>query len=198
MLTTAWGPVGTRGGCGAGWGPGACPDGNAIHWGLRGANSSHPNQDKHQALSSTPPHPLSLQDPGPQAPQPGQAPGPLIHSTPPLVPTGPWAASTSMDRIPRFGRQHSLEENISLLDWMVHPCKHYNRNRKKKILVEPGNIWTSKIGVNHLTKQPASHRLQPPVNIEASASLTTLRRRSRRPRRAANLIICQGPENPWI
>ncbi|HLQ29054.1 MAG TPA: hypothetical protein VK140_07455 [Ktedonobacteraceae bacterium] len=41
------------------------------------------------------------------APQPGQAPGPLIHSTPPLVPTGPWAASTSMDRIPRFGRQHS-------------------------------------------------------------------------------------------
>ena len=42
------------------------------------------------------------------APQPGQAPGPLIHSTPPLVPTGPWAASASMDRIPRFGRQHSL------------------------------------------------------------------------------------------
>src|SRR6266851_8631644 len=28
------------------------------------------------------------------APQPGQAQGPLIHSTPPLVPTGPWAAST--------------------------------------------------------------------------------------------------------
>src|SRR5229473_812700 len=27
------------------------------------------------------------------APQPGQAPGPLIHPTPPLVPTGPWAAS---------------------------------------------------------------------------------------------------------
>ena len=24
-----------------------------------------------------------------------------------------------------------IEENISLLDWMVHPCKHYNRNRKK-------------------------------------------------------------------
>src|SRR6266853_5935463 len=114
MLTTEWGPVGTRGGCGAGWGPRACPGGNAIQWGLRGA------------------------------PQRGQAPGPLIHSTPPLVPTGPWAASTSMDRIPRFGRQHSLEENISLLDWMVHPCKHYNRNRKKKILVEPGNIWTSK------------------------------------------------------
>src|SRR5713101_2252199 len=132
------------------------------------------------------------------APQRGQAPGPLIHSTPPLVPTGPWAASTSMDRIPRFGRQHSLEENISLLDWMVHPCKHYNRNRKKKILVEPGNIWTSKIGVNHLTKQPASHRLQSPVNIEASASLTTLRSRSRRPRRAANLIICQASESPWI
>src|SRR5229473_593066 len=66
MLTTEWGPVGTRGGCGAGWGPGACPGGNAIHWGLRGANRSHPNQDKHQAPSSTPPRPLSLQDPGPQ------------------------------------------------------------------------------------------------------------------------------------
>jgi len=78
ILTTAWGPVETRGGCGAGWGPCACPGGNAIHWGLRGA------------------------------PQRGQAQGPLIHSTPPLVPTGPWAASTSMDRIPRFGRQHSL------------------------------------------------------------------------------------------
>ena len=60
-------------------GPGACPGGNAIPWGLRGA------------------------------PQPGQAPGPLIHSTPPLVPTGPWAATTSMDMIPRFGRQHSSE-----------------------------------------------------------------------------------------
>src|SRR5258708_21949165 len=35
-------------------------------------------------------------------------PGPLIHSTPPLVPTGPCAASTSMARIPRFGRQHSV------------------------------------------------------------------------------------------
>ncbi len=36
-------------------------------WGLRGAHRSHPNQDKHQAPSSTPPRPLSLQDPGPQA-----------------------------------------------------------------------------------------------------------------------------------
>src|SRR6266849_678761 len=82
MLTTAWGPVGTRGGCGAGWGPRACPGGNAIQWGLRGA------------------------------PQRGQAPGPLIHSTPPLVPTGPWAASTSMDRITPFGRQHSLGARV--------------------------------------------------------------------------------------
>src|SRR5713226_6810851 len=24
MLTTEWGPVGTKGGCGAGWGPSAC------------------------------------------------------------------------------------------------------------------------------------------------------------------------------
>src|SRR5216683_2809603 len=42
------------------------------------------------------------------APQRGQAQGPLIHSTPPLVPTGLWDASISMDMIPRFGRQHSL------------------------------------------------------------------------------------------
>src|SRR5258708_10263212 len=41
------------------------------------------------------------------APHPGQAQGPLIHTTPPLVPTGPWDASISMDRITRFGRQHS-------------------------------------------------------------------------------------------
>src|SRR5260370_8719739 len=66
MVTTAWGNVGTRGGWGAGWGPCACPGGNAIQWGLRGANRSHPNQDKHKAPSSTPPRPLSLQDPGPQ------------------------------------------------------------------------------------------------------------------------------------
>src|SRR5713101_8233042 len=79
MLTTEWGPVGTRGGCGAGWGPGACPGGNALQWGLRGANKSPPNEDKHKAPSSTPP----------------------------FVPTGPWAASTSMDRITRFGRQNS-------------------------------------------------------------------------------------------
>src|SRR5260370_29975721 len=49
MLTTEGGNVGTRGGCGGGRGPGACPGGNAIQWGLRGANRSHPNQDKHQA-----------------------------------------------------------------------------------------------------------------------------------------------------
>src|SRR5260221_2767338 len=81
MLTTEWGPVGTRGGCGDGWGPGACPDGNAIHWRLRGANRSHPNEDKLKAPSSTPPLPLSVQDPAPQAPQ--------------------WIG------LPRFGRQHS-------------------------------------------------------------------------------------------
>src|SRR5712692_7390515 len=33
------------------------------------SKQSHPNQDKHQASSSTPPRPLSLPDPGPQAPQ---------------------------------------------------------------------------------------------------------------------------------
>jgi len=37
---------------------------NASQWGLRGAKRSHPNEDKHKAPSSTPPRPLSLQDPG--------------------------------------------------------------------------------------------------------------------------------------
>src|SRR5215470_10203429 len=97
MLTTEWGNVrypsckGQGADVGQGKkdtrylykGPGACPGGNAIHWGLRGANRLHPNEDKHQAL---------------------------IHTTPPLVPTEPWAASTSMDMITRFGRQHSLGE----------------------------------------------------------------------------------------
>src|SRR6266851_10355279 len=49
--------------------PCACPGGNALQWGLCGAQRSHPNQDKHKAPSSTLPRPLSLQDPGPQAPQ---------------------------------------------------------------------------------------------------------------------------------
>src|SRR5260370_24346843 len=40
-----------------------------LSWWLRGANRSHPNQDKYKAPSSTPPRPLSLQDPGPQASQ---------------------------------------------------------------------------------------------------------------------------------
>src|SRR5712692_6790786 len=64
MLTTEWGNVGTRGGCGAGWGPCACPGGNAIHGGLCGATRPHPNEDKHKAPSSPPPRPLSLQDAG--------------------------------------------------------------------------------------------------------------------------------------
>src|SRR5713101_1431090 len=51
------------------------------------------------------------------APQRGQAQGPLIHSTPPLVPTGPWAASTSLDRITRFGRQHSLGARVVKGGW---------------------------------------------------------------------------------
>src|SRR5258708_735457 len=37
--------------------------------GFREARWSPPNEDKHQAPSSTPPRPLSLQDPGSQAPQ---------------------------------------------------------------------------------------------------------------------------------
>src|SRR5260221_1414651 len=62
------------------------------------------------------------------APQPGQAPGPLIHSTPPLVPTGPWAASISMARIPRFGRQHSSGLDLAggaELSSAFEPCLRY-------------------------------------------------------------------------
>src|SRR5216683_6390145 len=62
MLTTEWGPVGTRGGCGAGWRP-------CASWWQRA--------------------PLGTLWSKQVAPQPGQAQGPLIHSTPPLVPTGP-------------------------------------------------------------------------------------------------------------
>src|SRR6266481_3780055 len=59
------------------------------------------------------------------APQRGQAQGPLIHSTPPLVPTGPWAASTSMAMIIRFGRQNSVELDLSVdeeLSGSFEPC----------------------------------------------------------------------------
>ena len=54
-------PVGTRGGCGEGWGPCACPGGNTICQGFREAAWSHSDEDKHKAPSSTPPRPLSLQ-----------------------------------------------------------------------------------------------------------------------------------------
>src|SRR5713101_5784284 len=56
-------PVGTRGGCGAGWGPCACPGGMTSGLGsLRPIGRSHPHQDKHKAPSSTLLRPLSLQD----------------------------------------------------------------------------------------------------------------------------------------
>ena len=63
-------PVGTRGGCGEGWGPCACPRGIAIRLGSivsrRGVssnlNESRCHEDKHQAPSSTQPLSLSLQD----------------------------------------------------------------------------------------------------------------------------------------
>src|SRR5712692_2395134 len=92
-------PVGTRGGCGAGRGPCACPGGNAIQWGTSWSTKV--------------------------APQPGQAQGLLIHSTPPLVPTGPWAASTSMEMIPRFGRQHSSGLDLAAAEELssaFEPC----------------------------------------------------------------------------
>ncbi len=57
-------PVGTRGGCGAGWGPCACPWSLFDSSGFREARWSHSDEDKHKAPSSTPPRPLSLQDAG--------------------------------------------------------------------------------------------------------------------------------------
>jgi len=55
-------PVGTRGEVEWMRGPGACPAGNAIHCGLRGANRSHPNEDKLKAPTLPHIRPLSLQD----------------------------------------------------------------------------------------------------------------------------------------
>ncbi len=69
--------VGTRGGCGDGWGPCACPG----EWRFRqGCMLTH--------WSSSPGR--------------GQAQGPLIHPTPPLVPTG------RLTSLAAFGRQNSL------------------------------------------------------------------------------------------
>src|SRR5260370_4321454 len=72
-------PVGTRGRCGAGWGPCACPGGNAIQVGAGWSKQVKPQR--------------------------GQAPGRLIHSTASFVPTGDGRAFSI---IPRFGRQNSL------------------------------------------------------------------------------------------
>src|SRR5260370_36039117 len=68
--------VGTRGGCGAGWGPCACP----REWRFR------------QGFMLT----RWINSPGG-----GQAQGPLIHPTPPLVPTG------RLTSLAPFGRQNS-------------------------------------------------------------------------------------------
>jgi hypothetical protein len=70
--------VGTRGGCGAGWGPCACPG----EWRFRqGFLLTH--------WSSSPGR--------------GQAQGPVIHPTQPLVPTG------RLTSLAAFGWQHSSE-----------------------------------------------------------------------------------------
>src|SRR5438132_10110487 len=45
-------PVGTRGGCGAGWGPGACPGGSSIRWGSVRQDGRTPTR-----TSTRPPHP---------------------------------------------------------------------------------------------------------------------------------------------
>src|SRR5713101_5126191 len=63
------------------------------------------------------------------APQRGQAQGPLIHSAPPLVPTGSWDASTSMDRIPRVGWQKSSGGQGMLLICIIYTISNTGGNR---------------------------------------------------------------------
>src|SRR5260221_6084047 len=86
--------VGTRGGCGEGWGPGACPREwrfrqgfMLIRWII--------------------------------APGRGQAPGPLLHPTSPLVPTG------RLTSLAAFGHQHSLGPDLAVdeeLSSAFEPC----------------------------------------------------------------------------
>ena len=55
--------VGTRGGCGVGWGPCACPPRGSTHRFASGeANGSVGRADRHKTPSSAPPRPLSLQE----------------------------------------------------------------------------------------------------------------------------------------
>ena|SRR6266851_2868645 len=90
-------PVGTRGGCGAGWGPGACPPRSSMRWG-----SVRQDGRTRTRTSTRPPHPLH---PTPCPYRTRDAHFPIRLSN--IIRT-PWAASTLMDRIPRFGRQNSL------------------------------------------------------------------------------------------
>ena len=48
-------PVGTRGGCGAGWGPGACPGGSSMRWGSVRQDGRTPTRTSTRPLH--PPHP---------------------------------------------------------------------------------------------------------------------------------------------
>ena len=48
-------PVGTRGGCGAGWGPGACPCGSSIRWGSMRQDGRTPTRTS--TRPTHPPHP---------------------------------------------------------------------------------------------------------------------------------------------
>src|SRR5713101_5156109 len=79
-------PVGTRGGCGEGWGPCACPGGHTIRLGCVSPWRVFVSQLNHMP--------------------PGQAQGPLIHPTPPLVPTGP---EQPFEGITAFGRKNSSD-----------------------------------------------------------------------------------------
>src|SRR5260370_21800888 len=84
--------VGTRGGCGDGWGPGACPG----EWRVR------------QGFLLT----RWILSPGG-----GQAQGPLIHPTPPLVPTG------RLTSLAAFGRQHSSGGRVISLMCIIGPIR---------------------------------------------------------------------------
>src|SRR5581483_3652635 len=71
--------VGTRGGCGEGWGPCACPHGimillrcDEMRREVREPGEACRHEDKHQTPASSPLIPLSLQD--------GDAPPSLTHS----------------------------------------------------------------------------------------------------------------------
>src|SRR5260370_38941390 len=80
------------------------------------------------------------------APQPGQAQGPLIHSTPPLVPTG---RGRAFSIIPLFGRQNSLGERAHTPSTgrPSRPCKHESSRKLREEEVICDNLFLSISGM---------------------------------------------------